>query len=658
MTLSIVQRISAGFALLLLLLLALAGISYLQTASIHQKLLQVTEQATPMAFAASALQDALQQANRSVWQHASSREPQALASAKQAFQKSRQAYAASQERLARFNLGSDSNRLVQLQQQSEQLFSTANQMMDLHERQVLLENRLDAMRKEFLHQGDAYRAAADLLLQFTANRRSLRNKAELVTSGLARDIRQIQRTDLNTDLQALAQFLSKDIEIANKRLELIQVPDDVKERLSRNINRVQQMALGNDGLISLLQQHQTLQQQLTQSEQQLASLSEQLITHLQTLQNQIEQVVSRDKLEASHAVQGAIFWILLVAALSTAAAVIIAWTSARGIHRPLLLINRELAMMASGDMTRRIGYRRQDEFGALSRSIDQLAENSDHLLKEIRSGADHLVSETRNTAAISEQAMSRVQAQKSQTDQVAAAIAELEVSATEVARSTDLSRNEVDQAHHDAAQGRNLVVDSRRKIEMLANQIENAVEITRQLDGFSANIGSILDVIRGIAEQTNLLALNAAIEAARAGDAGRGFAVVADEVRALANRTQQSTEEIQSMIHNLQNSSQDVVNVMGRSHDQTRECVALTRDTELALQAIAERMAAIKDMSDQVAHAAGEQISVSQGVAQHIASIADVAHETEQASRASANSSDVLLELANKQQALIARFKV
>lgn len=273
-------------------------------------------------------------------------------------------------------------------------------------------------------------------------------------------------------------------------------------------------------------------------------------------------------------------------------------------------------------------------------------------------GSRHLVNEASRSAEISERAMARVQEQKSQTDQVAAAITELEVSATEVARSTDGAKDEVDRADAEAKQGRQKVATTRRITEQLASDMESAVGITHKLGEFSNNIGSILDVIRGIAEQTNLLALNAAIEAARAGDAGRGFAVVADEVRALATRTQTSTEEIQHMIENLQESSKQVVEVMGRSQEQTRACVEQTREMDSALQSIADRMGAIKEMADQVAHAAQEQIVVSQSVAHHVTGIAEVAHETEREARESASSSEVLADLAAKQQQLIAHFKV
>ena len=112
------------------------------------------------------------------------------------------------------------------------------------------------------------------------------------------------------------------------------------------------------------------------------------------------------------------------------------------------------------------------------------------------------------------------------------------------------------------------------------------------------------------------------------------------------------------MIENLQSSSKHVVEVMARSQEQTQDCVAQTRVMDEALQSIAERMSAIKSMADQVAHAAQEQISVSQGVARHIAGIADVAYETEREARESAGSSEVLAELVAKQQQLIAHFKV
>ncbi|POB67531.1 methyl-accepting chemotaxis protein, partial [Vibrio vulnificus] len=276
--------------------------------------------------------------------------------------------------------------------------------------------------------------------------------------------------------------------------------------------------------------------------------------------------------------------------------------------------------------TRRINYQTGCEFGELSRSIDMLADKTGELLSQITAGSRHLVDEASRSAEISERAMARVQEQKSQTDQVAAAITELEVSATEVARSTDGAKDEVDRADAEAKSGRQKVANTRKITEQLAHDMESAVGITHKLGEFSNNIGSILDVIRGIAEQTNLLALNAAIEAARAGDAGRGFAVVADEVRALATRTQTSTEEIQKMIENLQQSSKEVVEVMGRSQDQTRTCVEQTREMDTALQSIAERMSAIKEMADQVAHAAQEQIIVSQSVAHHVTGISEVAH--------------------------------
>ncbi len=361
---------------------------------------------------------------------------------------------------------------------------------------------------------------------------------------------------------------------------------------------------------------------------------------------------------ADAAVSSANFWIMAVSAISAAVALVIGYTTARSIQKPLQKINHELAYMARGDMTRRINYPTRCEFGALSRSIDILADKTGELLSQINAGSRHLVNEASRSAEISERAMARVQEQKSQTDQVAAAITELEVSATEVARSTDGAKDEVDRADAEAKQGRQKVATTRRITEQLASDMESAVGITHKLGEFSNNIGSILDVIRGIAEQTNLLALNAAIEAARAGDAGRGFAVVADEVRALATRTQTSTEEIQHMIENLQESSKQVVEVMGRSQEQTRACVEQTREMDSALQSIADRMGAIKEMADQVAHAAQEQIVVSQSVAHHVTGIAEVAHETEREARESASSSEVLADLAAKQQQLIAHFKV
>src|SRR5690606_32853564 len=124
--------------------------------------------------------------------------------------------------------------------------------------------------------------------------------------------------------------------------------------------------------------------------------------------------------------------------------------------------------------------------------------------------------------------------------------------------------------------------------------------------------GSVLDVIKNVAEQTNLLALNAAIEAARAGEAGRGFAVVADEVRGLAQRTQQSTREIEQLIASLQEAAQHAGQSMDENRTLSEDTVTLARDVGQALRDITAQVSQLQDMSQQIAAAAEEQSAVAE----------------------------------------------
>ncbi|MHC8286168.1 methyl-accepting chemotaxis protein [Pseudomonas sp. XS1P51] len=246
--------------------------------------------------------------------------------------------------------------------------------------------------------------------------------------------------------------------------------------------------------------------------------------------------------------------------------------------------------------------------------------------------------------------------QRVETEQVSAAVNQMAATTQEVASHVQRTADATQEANVLTGRGRDVARDTREAIQRLSVVVGETGLTVAQLAKDSDEIGTMVDVIKGIADQTNLLALNAAIEAARAGDMGRGFAVVADEVRQLAQRTTQSTTQIHSLISKLQISSNNAVKTMESGHRQAEEGVAWVLEADKALVGISEAVANITDMTTQIAAATEEQTAVAEEISRNITTIANLADQTSEQARHSAELSKELTQTAKTQYSLVERF--
>lgn len=259
---------------------------------------------------------------------------------------------------------------------------------------------------------------------------------------------------------------------------------------------------------------------------------------------------------------------------------------------------------------------------------------------------------------ITSQTQQAVSRQRAETEQVATAINQMSATVLEVAHNANHAAEAAQNADQEAIAGREVVNETMQAINGLAGEVDRAAEVISKVESDSANIGSVLDVIRGISEQTNLLALNAAIEAARAGEQGRGFAVVADEVRSLASRTQASTQEIQQMIEILQSGARKAVSVMDGGKVQAKNGVEHAQRAQESLSRITSAVSTITDMNTQIAGAAREQTTVADEINQSIVNISQIADQSLDGTRQTNDTSDRLSQLAEQLRGQANRFRI
>ena len=345
---------------------------------------------------------------------------------------------------------------------------------------------------------------------------------------------------------------------------------------------------------------------------------------------------------------------LLVLLFGVCAAVIIT----RQITRPLRETLDVVERIASGDLSQNLRVTRRDDLGVLQQGIARMGTTLRELISGIRDGVTQIASAAEELSAVTEQTSAGVNSQKVETDQVATAMHEMTATVQEVARNAEQASQAAAAADGEAREGDNVVNQAIDQIERLAVEVGRSTEAMAVLQTESDKIGSVMDVIKAVAEQTNLLALNAAIEAARAGDAGRGFAVVADEVRALAQRTQKSTEEIQTLVAALHSGTQHVAMVMNNSRTLTDSSVSLTRQAGTSLQGITRTVSNIQSMNQQIAAAAEQQSAVAEEISRSILNVRDVSEQTAAASDETAKSSVELARLGTQLQEMVSHFKV
>ena len=666
MKLTVAMRVIGGFAIITLLLLVISLSSIFNVNSIGSSVDRLNQKAVPALESVASVQVDVLKLGALQTETYHDENLQLVETHTQELESTRQGFQASLTNLRDLIRGEGYGEMIKrMDSQAESYIGLVEQLFSQQSRYLELGNTAQAQLDELAFAVDA----ASIMLLDASDMTQSDEVAEIagtIEKSLASlitlmydlsnaddiDTAKIIRSEIDINVDALKPRLDDLDNVATGASE--QIVDDAIGMVRSAIKGLQGAGSYPDNIVAQKQTRLDEAQTLQQSEQQL----EGLLALAEELRQAVRGIADETQSSVATSISSSSWINGIITLVSIALAVFISWYTVRSISVPLSKVNHMLNIMADGNLTERVEYQAEDEFGTLASNTNKLTDNLRQLIEGIANRATQLATAAEESSSVSDETTGAIEEQRRQIEQVATATQEMNNTASEMAQGADKALGEIQHSDDEAKRVRQISEQNRGTIEQLANEIQGASEVIHQLSENSKNIGGILDVIRGIADQTNLLALNAAIEAARAGEQGRGFAVVADEVRTLASRTQESTEEIQQMIESLQTDSTRAVEVMERGREQAERSVKQTDEAASALQSITDSVHQAADSSNHIATAAQEQSRTAHDISERLEAIVSIAEQTASGSKQTAQASNEVAKLADELQDSIKSFTV
>ena len=350
-------------------------------------------------------------------------------------------------------------------------------------------------------------------------------------------------------------------------------------------------------------------------------------------------------------------WVVgLIIVIALIATLLLAWLLTRSITAPLGQALAVARTIAAGDLSQPIAVSGSDEPAQLLGALATMQTQLQTTIRGISESAQQLASAAEEMSSVMEQSTRGLQAQNDEIEQAATAVTEMSAAVDEVAGNAVSSAEASKASDEDSKHGHYQISETISSIQNLVDEVLGASTKAEGLAVQAQDISKVLEVIRGIAGQTNLLALNAAIEAARAGEAGRGFAVVADEVRSLAQRTQDSTEEIEQMINGIQQGTQDTVEALNSSAEHAGQTLQRANSAGSALEKITAAISQISQRNLVIASAAEQQALVARDEDRSLVNIRDLSTQTAAGATQTSAASQELSRLAVDLNGMVTRF--